>query len=191
MHELEETALARRKELDKLEERKAGLKSGMLTNLGVMHKAARKYDHSSADRIKIGEYLANAESMLLRDPEGFANFREQIASMDAALKDGSLGIKPTKDLSDAIGFVLSGGMESMIKEFNDVDAKAKPLSDELADIRIEIDKIAGVRSHILDAKREISELNSRRDELERSISLMKPDIERGVYAAYRKRIRII
>ena len=129
--------------------------------------------------------------MLIRDPAGFADFREQVAAMDSAVRDGSLGIKPSKDLSDAIGFVLSGRMEDMVKEFNDVDAKAKPISNELADIRIEMDKIAGVRGHILDAKREISALNARIAELERSITLMKSDIERGIYAAYRKRMRIL
>ena len=191
LHALEDAERNRRKELDRLEEMKSKLKSGILTSLGVMQKAARKYDHSSAGRIKIGDYLGNAENMLLRDPAGFADFREQAASMNAAVMDGSLGIKPAKDLTDAIGFVLSGKMEDMIREFNDIDAKAKPISDELADMRIEIDKIAGVRGHILDAKREISELNARSAELERSIALMKSDIERGVYSAYRKRIRII
>ena len=191
LHALEDAERRRRGELDRLEEMKAKLKSGILTSLGVMQKAARKYDHSSASRLKIGDYIANAESMLLRDPAGFADFREQAASMNAAIMDGSIGIKPAKDLTEAIGFVLSGKMEDMVKEFNDLDAKAKPISDELADMRIEIDKIAGVRGHILDAKREISELNARIAELERSTSLMKSDIERGIYSAYRKRIRIL
>ena len=191
LHTLENTERKRREELGRLEGRKAELKSGMLTNLGVMQKTARKYDHSSASKIKIGEYIANAENMLIRDPSGFADFIGQVASMDSALRDGSLGIRPSKDLSDAIDFVLSGRMEDMVKEFNDIDAKAKPISDELADIRIEMDKIAGVKGHILDAKREISELNARSAELERSITLMKSDIERGFYAAYRKRIRIL
>ena len=191
LHALENTERKRREELDMLEGRKAELKSGMLTNLGVMQKTARKYDHSSASKIKIGEYIANAENMLIRDPAGFADFREQVAAMDSAVRDGNLGIKPSKDLSDAIGFVLSGRMEDMVKEFNDVDAKAKPISNELADIRIEMDKIAGVRGHILDAKREISALNARIAELERSITLMKSDIERGIYAAYKKRMRIL
>ena len=191
LHALEAAERGRREELDRLEEMKAKLKSGILTSLGVMQKAARKYDHSSVSRLKMGDYIANAESMLLRDPAGLADFREQAASMNAAITDGSIGIKPAKDLAEAVGFVLSGKMEDMIREFNDLDAKAKPISDELADMRIEIDKIAGVRGHILDAKKEISELNARIGELERSISLMKSDIERGVYSAYRKHIHIL
>ena len=179
----------KKKEIDAAEEKMRDANSGIINTLNSISKAARRYDYSSLNKIKIEDYIRDPEKMLVKN-DGYGDMYSQMRSLYKSVEDGSIALKNRNEALRALKSILDGKIAEYLGQIKLLEPRISYLKLELGELESNGREIEAVENINIDKEKRLLEVKKRAVDLENMLEPKKRDIETRIYGAYKKRLSI-
>ncbi len=187
--ELEAEIHSLESERESAKSRKAEAASSITRMLLPMGRIARKHDHMSPSKRKLGDYI-DRPSEITKDAENLEEFRGHVSSMIEEVRTGKIGVRSPEQTISQLSAARDADFTVIADSLHRDDLELKRINERLA-------KARETRSMIERANESERQRARGKDEAQRSLEglragvlTQKSEIESLFMSVYRKRIEI-
>ena len=154
-----------------------------------LEKLARKHDHLSMDKMKLGDFLEDPKSTI-RSRNDYAVFGAMLGKMRENIEKERVAVKNKESVLDSIDELWKSDIYELVESEKNLMAGKLGLEAEVRIIKESVGKVDKRISHMDDEDAEMEDIKTRTEELIGFSDKLKKSIERMFLEYYKKKISI-
>ncbi len=154
-----------------------------------MVKLARKHDHLSMDKLKLGDFLEDPKRTI-RSREDYTAFGAMLGRMKENIEKEIIAVKNREAVLDAVDELWKSDIYELVESEKNLMAEKLGLEADARVIKESIGKVDKRISYMDDEATEVEEVKARIGELAGLSETWKKSIERMFLEFYKKRVSI-
>lgn len=187
--ELPSAIASKKSELSNLEGEISRMRKKAYSLVSPLEKASKKFDHSSASKRKLHTFVENPFNAT-QSEASYEEFRMLVKNLGDALNRREIDIRNVEGVSKAVSTILSTDLYSIADSIRLLQEKRAQIANETALLEKDMNLIKEVKESHERRIREIETMEGKAEELERSIGLVKNEIEKWIMDRYGKSVTI-